>query len=303
MPTRSHISRFASALNALTFSPPVAYVYNPLDYARATAADFHRRYAIGTGKMLLLGMNPGPWGMAQTGVPFGEVNMVRDWLGIKGKITKPTREHPKRPVMGLDCHRSEVSGRRVWGWARDTFGTPDRFFEHFFVANYCPLMFLDADARNITPDKLQAKERTALETLCDRALINLVNQLQPRRIIGIGKYAESRARAAIANTCAVCHCSVSSADDPPRTISTSANQSPLRKQRTSSSNLRKQVTNQNRDRKGAATQSEQVETIQTIPISSIPHPSPANPAANRGWAKMIDEQLLPLLPANFVSTA
>jgi len=42
-------------------------------------------------------MNPGPWGMAQTGVPFGEINAVKDWLGINAEVDKPQKQHPKRP--------------------------------------------------------------------------------------------------------------------------------------------------------------------------------------------------------------
>ena len=33
-------------------------------------------------RVVFLGMNPGPFGMAQVGVPFGEVAAVRDWLRI-----------------------------------------------------------------------------------------------------------------------------------------------------------------------------------------------------------------------------
>ncbi len=105
------------------------------------------RYGGGPKEVLLLGMNPGPFGMAQTGVPFGDVTMVRDWLGIVAAVAKPPDEHPKRPVLGFECHRTEVSGTRLWGWARDRFITPERFFERFFVANYCPLAFMEASAR------------------------------------------------------------------------------------------------------------------------------------------------------------
>src|SRR4026209_220177 len=111
----------------------------------------------------MLGMNPGPFGMVQTGVPFGDVAMARSWLGVVGPVARPRDEHPKRPVLGLECRRSEVSGARLWGWARDTFKSPDRFFERFFVVNYCPLLFMEAGGRNLTPDKLPSAERAPLE--------------------------------------------------------------------------------------------------------------------------------------------
>ncbi|MFQ5490765.1 MAG: uracil-DNA glycosylase family protein [Phycisphaerae bacterium] len=184
-------------VSSLRFGPPVAYVYNPLDYARASHERYLRRFGRGRREVVLMGMNPGPWGMAQTGVPFGEVGAVRDWLGIDEPIGGPDREHPKRPVRGLACPRSEVSGARVWGWARRHFETPERFFERFFVINYCPLAFLEDSGRNRTPDKLPADQRQPLLEACDRALRRTVQCLGPRYLIGVGNFAESRARAAL----------------------------------------------------------------------------------------------------------
>ena len=136
--------------------------------------------------------------MVQTGVPFGDVAMVRDWLGVVGAVAKPRDEHPKRPVLGFECRRSEVSGARLWGWARDRFGAPQRFFERFFVANYCPLAFMESGGANRTPDKLPAAEQQAVSSVCDEALREIVRQLRPRIVIGIGGFAERRARAALA---------------------------------------------------------------------------------------------------------
>ena len=146
--------RLSRELAGLRFRPPVAFVYNPLDYARAAYAAYVERFATSPKEAVFVGMNPGPFGMAQTGVPFGEVASVRDWLGIRAPIGQPALMHPKRPVTGFDCHRAEVSGQRLWGWARRRFGTPDAFFERFFVANYCPLLFLEDSGRNLPLDKL-----------------------------------------------------------------------------------------------------------------------------------------------------
>lgn len=184
-------------LRRLRFAPPVECVYSPLEYAREAHAEYVKRYGSGRKEVVLLGMNPGPWGMAQTGVPFGEVNLVRDWLKIKGRVDRPRPEHPARRIDGFDCRRSEVSGARLWGWARDTFGTPKRFFKRFFVANYCPLIFLEASGRNRTPDRLPARERGPLFVACDLALRRTVEALQPRYIIGVGAFAESRAHEAL----------------------------------------------------------------------------------------------------------
>jgi single-strand selective monofunctional uracil DNA glycosylase len=189
----------AQKLSGLAFGPPVAHVYNPLTYARAAHHQYLERYGRGRRGVVVLGMNPGPWGMMQTGVPFGEVRMVREWLGIDAPIAKPAREHPHRPICGYACTRSEVSGARLWGWARDRFGTPERFFSLLFVANYCPLCFLESSGRNVTPDKLPLAERRPLLEACDAALRATVACLEPRCVLGVGKFAEQRARAALAD--------------------------------------------------------------------------------------------------------
>ncbi len=186
----------ASKLEHLNFSPPVTHVYNPLRYARRPYDRYLRIYGRRPKRVLLVGMNPGPWGMAQTGVPFGEVNLVRDWMGICDPVEKPAREHPKRPVAGFDCGRSEVSGRRLWGWAAETYGTPQAFFKHFFVANYCPLMFMEAEGRNRTPDKLPVAERRPLLAICDEALRRTLQHFQPEFAVGIGAFAARRVAAA-----------------------------------------------------------------------------------------------------------
>lgn len=176
---------------------PVTHVYNPLEYAWERHRDYLTRYA-DRPRAVLVGMNPGPWGMAQTGVPFGDVVMVRDWLRIEGPVGRPSREHPKRPVAGFACHRREVSGQRLWGWARDTFGVPERFFERFFVLNYCPLCFMEESGRNRTPDKLPAADSQRLYRVCDAALCAAVQCLGPSHVLGVGGFAAGRAREALA---------------------------------------------------------------------------------------------------------
>jgi len=232
MPT-TNLEKIAADLardvSKLGFGPPVSHVYNPIDYAWEMHAVYLNRFGDGPKNVLLLGMNPGPWGMAQTGVPFGEVSAVRDWLGIEAPVLKPAQEHPKRPVLGLECRRSEVSGRRLWGWAQSLFTSPENFFRSFFVANYCPLQFLEASGRNLTPEKLAPADRRPLLEVCDRALRRTVDLLRPGLVVGVGAFAEKRAREALG-------------DDGPT-------------------------------------------------IGRILHPSPASPAANRGWADAASAQL------------
>ena len=213
------------------FGAPVAHVYNPLDYAFDAHRQYLERYCLGEADILLVGMNPGPWGMVQTGVPFGEVGFVRDWLGISGGVTAPATQHPKRPIEGFACSRSEVSGQRVWGWAKQRFGTPEAFFRRFFIWNHCPLAFLEESGRNRTPNHLPAAERKPLYDICDRALAKIVDHLEPSLVLGIGRYAEQR-----------CHAALPAG----------------------------------------------------VRIGSILHPSPANPAANKGWVDHVERQLTAL---------
>jgi single-strand selective monofunctional uracil DNA glycosylase len=189
--------QLAKDVDKLRFAEPVAYVYNPLVYAWRAYEQYLRIMNPLGAEVLFLGMNPGPWGMAQTGVPFGHVPTVRDWLGINAKIDQPAKMHPQRPIEGLNCARAEVSGERLWGLFRKQFGTPQKFFRRHFVTNYCPLVFMEASGRNRTPDKLRADERVKLQAICDLHLMKVLDAVTPRVVVGVGAYAEQCFRRAI----------------------------------------------------------------------------------------------------------
>ena len=225
--------RLRDRVSGLEFAPPVTHVYNPLEYAWASHRAYLERFAAGPKEAVFVGMNPGPWGMAQTGVPFGDVARVRDWIGVSGKVNKPANEHPKREILGFDCTRSEVSGTRIWQWAEARFRQPEHFFDRFFVWNYCPLSFMEETGRNRTPDKLRPDERKGLFSICDESLAQLLATLQPTYVVGIGRFATDR----IAKNPGL---------DP------------------------------------------------GIVVGMAPHPSPASPAANRGWAPIFESALAEL---------
>ena len=189
--------RLCQEVDAQRFGPPVTHVYNPLVYAWAAQAQYIERYAGTRKQVVLLGMNPGPFGMGQTGVPFGEVARVREFLGIEAPVLRPSVEHPARPVLGFACTRSEVSGSRLWGMIEARWGTARAFFADHYVANYCPLLFMEASGKNRTPDKLASAERAALTAACDRHLQRTIELLAPQWVIGIGGYAEQQARTAL----------------------------------------------------------------------------------------------------------
>ena len=220
--------RLSAKVDALSFAPPVSHVYNPLDYAWAPHEKYLRRYGAGKKRIVFLGMNPGPFGMVQCGIPFGEIAAARDWLGVEAPVGKPAVENPKRPVEGYACTRSEVSGRRLWGLFAEEFENAEAFFAEHFVANYCPLAFFD-HGRNVTPDKLPAHEAAPLYAACDEHLHDLVTSVHAEWVIGIGAFAEGRAREALSGM--------------------------------------------------------------DLHIGRILHPSPASPAANRGWAEAARKQL------------
>lgn len=184
-------------MKKLRFTDPVTHVYDPLQYAREPWEIYCERWGNRPKEVLLVGMNPGPFGMAQTGVPFGDVGMVRDFLGIEAPVKKPRNTHEKRPILGFACERAEISGTRLWGFVQDRFGTPDAFFSRFFITNWCPLVFMEDTGRNRTPDKIKKEERDPLEAICDRALRATVEALAPRHVVGVGAFAEKRAQIAL----------------------------------------------------------------------------------------------------------
>lgn len=224
--------RLADVVDQLSFDEPTTHIYNPLRYAWLPHEQYLRLQGNSHKKVVFIGMNPGPFGMAQTGVPFGEIDHVRDWVGVEAHVEKPDKEHPKRVIEGFACTRSEVSGRRLWGAIKERFGAPEAFFKDHFVVNYCPLVFMEASGKNRTPDKMPASETEPLYAACDQHLREMVEILQPEWLIGVGAFAEGRAKQALSGS--------------------------------------------------------------DLKFGRILHPSPASPAANRGWAEQATKQMIAL---------
>lgn len=221
----------SAAVAPMRFAAPITHTYNPLDYAWAPHEEYLRRFGAGPKRIIFVGMNPGPFGMVQIGIPFGEIAAARDWMELSAPVVKPVVETPDRPIEGWACTRSEVSGRRLWGLFAERFGTAEAFFAEHFVANYCPLAFFEGK-RNVTPDKLPAAEQAPLLAACDAHLRTLAEVTGAEWLIGIGAWSEARARAACVGM-------------------------PLQ-------------------------------------FGRILHPSPASPAANRGWGEAASKQMASL---------
>ncbi|MBT3771883.1 MAG: single-stranded DNA-binding protein [Euryarchaeota archaeon] len=178
----------------------VCYATNPLDYAASAHEQYLQKWGGLGAQTILLGMNPGPWGMGQTGVPFGATGVVQEILGItNAEIIHPSGAHPKRPVSGLSLERQEVSGTRLWNLLLQHYGTSERIFENVFVLNHCPLLLLGESGKNLTPDKLTGEATRKILSTCDEHLLKVVEILKIKKIIGVGKYAEKRAKIAIPN--------------------------------------------------------------------------------------------------------
>lgn len=217
-------------VDRLHFSEPTTHIYNPLSYAWNAHEAYIQKWGNSHKKVLFMGMNPGPFGMAQTGIPFGEIQHVRDWIGVHTLVGKPKKEHPKRLIEGFDCSRSEVSGQRLWGFFKEQFPSAEEFFKSHYVLNYCPLVFMETSGRNRTPDKLPVEESNELYRLCDKHLLSVAKILQVEWVIGVGVFAEERAKSAL-------------------------------------------------------------KEIPSIKFGRILHPSPASPAANKGWGEKALVQL------------
>ena len=162
--------------------------------------------------------------ISASGVPFGEVSVVNNWLKINGVVGKPKVEHPKRQIEGLNCKRREVSGERFWNFIKSVSGTPEIFFKNCLVYNHCPLIFMGKSGKNVTPPDMKIDVRNKLLQLCDETLKDVIELYSVKHIVGLGRFAETRA---------------------------------------------KKVVNDN--------------LIKNVDVSFLIHPSPASPAANKGW--------------------
>ncbi|CAH0594158.1 unnamed protein product [Chrysodeixis includens] len=182
------------SLEQYKIPPKVQNVYNPTIYARHTFEMYIRKYCNTKKKIVYFGMNPGPWGMSQTGVPFGEITSIRDWLGISGPVEQPPSQNANRPVLGFNCTRTEISGKRFWGLFKTLCGTPEKFFESSFVYNYLPQQWMTSNGCNLTPAEFKKSEVEELYNICDPIFSKILQLYKVEIIVAIGKFCETRAK-------------------------------------------------------------------------------------------------------------
>ncbi|MGB1435364.1 MAG: uracil-DNA glycosylase family protein [Candidatus Thalassarchaeaceae archaeon] len=180
----------------------IEYVYNPLIYAWEPHKAFIELGGNKGAKTILLGMNPGPHGMGQMGIPFAATSIVRDFLKIKNlPVLQPERIHPKRIIKGLDWQKEEISGTRLWSALFDNYGSVEKIFSKIFVVNHCPLMFFrGVNGTNITPDKIPGETIKKIIQRCDVYLKEIVDIMQIETVVGVGKYSKKRAEIALEET-------------------------------------------------------------------------------------------------------
>lgn len=197
--------------------------------------------------------------------------MVKDWLGVKGEVGKPAVEHPSRPIQGLACTKSEVSGSRFWTLFKELCGTPEAFFKNCYVHNYCPFCFMDKSGKNITPPSLKGATKGQLQEICDKALLDVMQLLEVEWVVGVGKYAADRAKAALKDNCvAVCGGGKKSPPCCGRRVGNGVQAFTVHREGTG---------------KGGGKKAKEIQ------VCSIMHPSPINPAANKGWVELVTSQL------------
>ena len=187
-------------INRIMKHKSVAHVTNPLDYAWAYHEQFIDQWSEFGATTLLLGMNPGPYGMAQTGVPFGATAMARDILQIKERdVRTPPGAHPKRPIEGLSMERQEVSGTRFWSMLSEHYGSTEAIFSNIYVVNHCPLLILGETGRNVTPVDLPKATIESVLKACDKHLKSVVDIMAIESVVGVGNYAKKRAQSVLSD--------------------------------------------------------------------------------------------------------
>ena len=175
-------------LDELKFFPPCFYVYNPLSYCFESFKIYFEYLNTEEEINLFFGINPGPFGMAQTGIPFGDKETVKNYLKIEPKIDidKIPKQHPKKQILGLEVKRVEKSGRIFWGVIKEFYPEKYDFFKSNFVLNFCPLCFLDEQGRNITPKVLRKEDQIALYKILEIFMLKLFKLIKIKKLIAIG---------------------------------------------------------------------------------------------------------------------
>ena len=153
-------SRSSSAWEKL--SPRIAAaagwkVWNPGSYGAPWHRVFREIYPLRERPILMFGLNPGPYGMGQTGIPFTDVRRLRQCLPKMALTLRERGREPRVPGLAPRSLRRfftrefESSAVRVYRFLELGWGSAEKGWRSVGVANSCPLLFLDPEGRNQTP--------------------------------------------------------------------------------------------------------------------------------------------------------
>ncbi|XP_054745917.1 single-strand selective monofunctional uracil DNA glycosylase [Anastrepha obliqua] len=167
----------------------ITHVYNPVEYASGLHCAYLQKFLDGPKRVMFVGMNPGPNGMGQTGVPFGNILTVRNEMSLSGSVQQPPSVHVKRPVRGFECSIEEPSGVRIWSlFKKLAGGSLNTFGRQCFVHNFCPLIFYDNAGRNITPSELKGDYKEKIGKECLDVLDLELDLVKPEILVAVGLY-------------------------------------------------------------------------------------------------------------------
>ena len=95
--------------------------------------------------------------------------------------------------------RFELNCRQQSTWNTEKFPltilSGQVFFKNCIVYNYIPLCFIHKTGKNIAPDQLKPATRNRLISLCNEAICEILDILQVKIVIGVGKWTEARLQA------------------------------------------------------------------------------------------------------------
>ena len=170
-------------------------VWNPPLYTEEIYRRFLQRYPPKPSPILLLGLNPGPHGMAQTGIPFTDCRTASQLLDISlpipGKAPTDLARRLKKPT-GRWRSTYERSSLGIYRFLRLGWNNSlEDAFARVYFANPCPLLFLTAEGKNVTPADPILKRLPEIADLRREAVRRSGALLAPSSVVCLGSDAFS----------------------------------------------------------------------------------------------------------------
>ena len=180
-------------------------VWNPGRYGERWHRRFRETYPPGPNPVLLLGLNPGPYGMGQTGIPFTDIRRLESDLPELAARLRTDGESIGLPGLAPpDLRRRldrtfESSSIRVYRFLRLAGGSAGAGWRRVVAANPCPMLFMEGTVNRTPADLRRALRKrggrlervTARLEECDQlrreCAREAVRVLEPRGVILLGR--------------------------------------------------------------------------------------------------------------------